>query len=424
MLDLKFVRENLDKVKAGLNKKHFTKVNIDFVLKQDDKRRDLIKAVDRIRAVKNKASGEIPRLEDKHKKKKIEEMQSFSEQEEKLNAQLTELEKELQELVEQIPNIPLDSVPEGEGEQDNKGIKTVGEKPSFDFEPKDHVKLGESLDLIDIQSAARISGSRFCYLKNEAVRLEFALAQFIIEKLTHRGFTPIVPPVLVKEHAMYGTGFFPADRNEIYHVNQSDDDLYLVGTAEVSLNMMHSEQILDLNKLPLHYIGFSTCFRREAGSWGKDTRGIIRVHQFDKLEMFSFCHPDKSYEEHELLLSLEEEIMKDIGFHYRIINICGGDLGSPAAKKYDIEVWMPTQNTFRELTSCSNCTDYQARRSKIRYKDKDGNNKFVHTLNGTACAIGRTLVAIFENYQQKDGSILIPEILRRYLDGQEKITVK
>ncbi len=239
-------------------------------------------------------------------------------------------------------------------------------------------------------------------------------------KLRSKGFTPILPPVLVREKAMEATGFFPADRNEIYTVNADDDNLFLAGTSEVPLCMLHADKILDAKDLPKRYFAFSTCFRREAGTYGKDTAGIIRVHQFDKMEMFSFCHPDNSEQEHELILKIEEEIMQDLGFHYRVINICGGDLGAPAAKKYDIEVWIPSQNKYRELTSASNCTDFQARRAKIRF-DNEGKKTLVHTLNGTAFASTRTLLAIMENYQQKDGTILIPPILRPYLGNQEKI---
>lgn len=282
------------------------------------------------------------------------------------------------------------------------------------------MELGTKHDLLDIETAAAMSGTRFAYLKNEAVMLEFALIQHVAHKLRSKGFTPIIPPVLVREPAMEATGFFPADRNEIYSVNADDDNLFLVGTSEVPLAMLHANQIINADQFPLRYFAFSSCFRREAGTYGKDTQGLIRVHQFDKVEMFSYVHPGKSEEEHEFILSIEEEIMQELGFHYQVINICGGDLGAPAAKKYDIEVWIPSQKKFRELTSCSNCTDFQARRAKIRFNDVDG-KKFVHTLNGTAIAVGRTLVAIMENYQQKDGSIIIPEILRPYLGNQEKI---
>ena len=266
-------------------------------------------------------------------------------------------------------------------------------------------------------------------MKNEGALLEFALLQYVMQKLHGKGFAPVIPPVLVKEEAMYATGFFPADRNEIYHVNPSTkdnpegDDLYLVGTSEVPLNMLHYKEILEDKDLPIRYAGFSTCFRREAGSYGKDTAGIIRVHQFDKIEMFIFCKPEDSEAQHELIRETEEEIMQELGFHYQLVNICGGDLGAPAAKKYDIEVWIPTQDKFRELTSCSNCTEFQARRSKIRYK-KDGKTEYLHTLNGTAMASARTIVAIIENYQNKDGSVTIPEVLRPFMAGITKIEKK
>ena len=327
-----------------------------------------------------------------------------------------------------IPNPPLESVPAGKDETENKVIKTVGKKPEFGFKPLDHVTIGKNLDLIDIETASQMSGTRFYYLKNDLVLLELALIQFVMQKLVSKGFKPILPPLLVKEKAMIATGFFPADRNEIYHVNPEDDDLYLIGTSEVPLCMLHAGQILEPGKLPLRYVGFSSCFRREAGTYGKDTHGIIRVHQFDKIEMFSFCHPSKSEEEHELIRSIEEEIMQELGFHYQVVNICGGDLGAPAAKKYDIEAWIPTQNRFRELSSCSNCTDYQARRAGIRYwveqsetLSKKSEKRFLHTLNGTAVAMARTLVAILENYQQRDGTVEIPDILRGYMGGRTHI---
>jgi seryl-tRNA synthetase len=425
MIDIKFIIENPESIKAGAAKKN-VKVDIDTLIKVYEERNQKLQRVEELRAKQNSESKEIPKSE--NKEKLLAEMGKVKEEIKLLAPKIEELEKQLDELALKIPNPPLDSVPNGEDENDNKVVKTHGEKPTFDFEPKDHIELGKSLDIIDIERGTRTSGARFYYLKNEAALLEFALIQHVIQKLTSKGFCPVIPPVLVKEEAMYGTGFFPADRNEIYHVNPKtaenpeNDDLYLVGTSEVPLTMLHASEILEEQKLPIRYCGFSTCFRREAGSYGKDTAGIIRVHQFDKIEMFSFCHPDKSEEEHELIRETEEEIMQDLGFHYQILNICGGDLGAPAAKKYDIEVWIPTQNKFRELTSCSNCTNFQARRSKIRYKNEKNENQYIHTLNGTATAIGRTLVAIIENYQNKDGSITIPEILRPYMGGRTKIS--
>lgn len=424
MLDIKFIIENPELAKKGAAKKH-ANVDIDKIVKLYEERNEKLQKVEALRARQNAVSKDIPTAE--NKEELLKEMGQVKEEIKSLEPEIETLETELDELALTVPNPTLDSVPEGSGEEDNVVVKTHGEKPVFDFEPKDHVTLGKALDIIDIERGTRASGARFYYLKNEAALLEFALLQHIIHKLNSKGFSPVIPPVLVKEEAMYATGFFPADRNEIYHVNPKtaenpdNDDLYLVGTSEVPLTMLHATEILEEQKLPIRYCGFSTCFRREAGSYGKDTTGIIRVHQFDKVEMYSFCHPDKSEEEHELIRETEEEIMQDLGFHYQVLNICGGDLGAPAAKKYDIEVWIPTQGKFRELTSCSNCTSFQARRSQIRYKDEHGKNNYIHTLNGTAVAIGRTLVAIIENYQNADGSITIPEVLRPYMGGRDKI---
>lgn len=417
MIDLKLLIEQPEKTKKAILKKRY-KGDLDKVIKMDEDRRAMMHEMETLKAEQNKVTKEIPAASDKApllaKSKEIKER--LKELEPKLEALKAEFETE----VLMIPNPTFDEVPAGGDDNDNEVLRTEGKKREFDFEPVDHLTLGKKLNLIDVDVAGQMSGSRSYYLKNEAVLLEFALIQLVMGKLVAKGFSPIIPPVLVKEQAMINTGFFPADKNEIYHVNPAEDDLYLVGTSEVPLCMLHSGQILEAEKLPLRYCGFSSCFRREAGSYGKDTHGILRVHQFDKIEMFSFCHPDKSRDEHKLILSIEEEIMKDLGFHYQVVNICGGDLGNPAAQKFDIEVWIPTQQKFRELTSCSNCTDYQARRANIRYKES-GENKMMHTLNGTAIAMTRVLVAIFENYQQKDGTIEIPEVLRAYLGGKQYI---
>jgi len=425
MLDIKFIIENPGLVKRGVARKNF-KADIDEIVKLYNDRNEKLQKFETIRAEQNALSGKVTKASKEEKNELIAEMTKMKEELKALEPAITELEAQIDSLAVQVPNPPGETTPDGT-EADNKPCKTHGTKPKFDFEPKDHIQLGTSLNLLDLERGTRTSGTRFYYLKNEAVLLEFALVQHILHKLAKKGFQPIIPPVLVKEEAMFATGFFPADKNEIYHVNPKseanpeNDDLYLAGTSEVPLTMLHYTEILPEEKLPLRYVGFSTCFRREAGSYGKDTAGIIRVHQFDKIEMFSFCHPDKSEEEHELIRSIEEEIMQELGFHYQVINICAGDLGAPAAKKYDIEVWIPTQGKFRELTSCSNCTNFQARRSKIRYKTKEGKNEYIHTLNGTACAMTRTLVAILENNQNADGSVNIPEILQPYLGGRTKI---
>lgn len=425
MLDVKFIIEDPQRIKDGAQKKH-VKVDVDKIVQLYTKRNELTQKADELRARQNEVSKQIPQTDDKENL--LKEMGQVKEAIKNLEPEIQNLEDEIDSLAQTIPNPPLASVPEGKDEESNEIVRTVGEKPTFDFEPKDHIQLGKDLDIIDIERGTRSSGARFYYLKGDAALLELALTQHVISKLSSKGFTPVIPPVLVKEEAMFATGFFPADRNEIYHVNPvteqnpEGDDLYLVGTSEVPLTMLHYTETLDEEKLPIRYCGLSSCFRREAGSYGKDTAGIIRVHQFNKIEMFSFCHPDKSEEEHELILSIEEEIMQDLGLHYQVVNICGGDLGAPAAKKYDIETWIPTQGKFRELTSCSNCTDFQSRRSRIKYKTKDNKKDYIHTLNGTATAMARMLVAIIENYQNADGSITIPEVLRPYFGSRDKIT--
>jgi len=333
--------------------------------------------------------------------------------------ELAEVEEELNQLAFQVPNPPLDDVPVGKSEKDNQVLREEGKKPKFDFTPRDYLDLAEDLDIIDVKRAAKASGTRFGYLKGEAALFEFALVQLAFETLAKEGFIPVIPPVMLKRKAMKGMGYLDRGEDEVYHLEK--DDLFLIGTSEQSVGAMHLDEIFKEKELPKRYVGFSTCFRREAGAYGRDTKGILRVHQFDKVEMFSFCHPDKSKEEHQFLLDQEEKLMKLLKLPYRVIDICTGDLGDPAAKKWDIEAWMPGQNQYRETHSTSNCTDWQARRLNIRYKGKDGVS-FVHTLNGTAFAIGRILIAILENYQQEDGSVVVPEAIRKYLPGgMEKI---
>lgn len=422
MIDLKKLRENRSDYEKGFKKKH-VQVEVDKLLNLDEAYRKKIVEVETMRAEKNEVSKVIPTLSDVEKREKIEGMKILGE---KLSHAETELEilfTNLRDLSAGAPNIPHESVPEGENDEENVVLRTVGTIRKFDFIPKDHIELGESLDLIDAETGAKVSGARFYYLKNELVQMEFALISWLLQKYVSKGFTPVTVPMLVKEEMMYATGFFPADKSEVYSVNPGEDDLYLVGTSEVPLAGLHMFKTLDAEQLPKRYIGFSSCFRREAGSYGKDTKGILRVHQFDKLEMFSFCHPEKSWKEHDFLLSIEEEILQELELPYQVVNICGGDLGAPAAKKYDCEVWIPTQEKYRELTSCSNCTDFQARRGNIRFKDEKGTH-FVHTLNGTAMASTRTLIAIMENYQQANGSIAIPKVIQSFMNGLTKINPK
>jgi seryl-tRNA synthetase len=335
-----------------------------------------------------------------------------------LEGRLQDYEGKLEYYLSRLPNITHETVPPGRDENDNVVVRVWGEKPSFNFKPMDHIDLGLKLDLIDVERAAKVSGARFAYLKNEASLLEFAIVRYALEKVVKEGFIPVIPPVLVKREAMYGAGFLPLGEDDVYWIR--GEDLCLAGTAEIPLAAMHMGEILDEDDLPLYYTGFSTCFRTEAGAHGRDTKGIFRVHQFDKLELFKFTTPEASWEEHEKLIGTVEQIYRGLNLHYRIVNVCSGELGVSAAKKYDLEVWLPGQGKYREVVSCSNCTDYQARRLNIRCrKDPREKPRFVHTLNSTAVAVGRVLVAIFENYQREDGSIRVPDALTPYLGFRE-----
>ena len=365
--------------------------------------------------MQKEAGREIARLSGPDKVAAIARVAQLAEDYKRLDAEAEELGEQFNQIWATIPNLVDDTAADGTTDADNQEIKRVGAPPSFDFTPSDFTTIGSSLDLVDMDRGAKVSGSRFGYLKGQAVLLEFALVRYAFDHLVAHGFTPMAPPVLVREQALYGTGFFPADREQVYAVPA--DDLYLVGTSEVPLAAYHTDEILE--SLPTRYAGFSTCFRREAGSYGRDTQGLFRVHQFDKVEMFVFTRPEDSREEHDRLLSIEEGIVQGLELPYRVVNVAAGDLGASAAKKFDIEAWFPSQQTYREITSCSNTTDYQARRLKVRYRSESG-NQLVHTLNGTAVAIGRMILAILENYQEADGSVAMPEVLIPYL-GFERI---
>jgi len=409
MLDIKFIRQNPEKVKKGCRKKK-VKVDITRVLTIDQEKRKYQKTLEELRAKQRRLSFETPLP--------LKKLTGIKNEIKKIEPRVKEKEQELKNLLLQIPNLPFDNVPEGKDEKGNVVIKEWGGKPKFDFKTKDYLELAEKLDLIDVKRAAKISGTRFGILKKEAVFLKFALRNFASEILIKEGFIPIDPPVMIRPEIMQAMGYVERGRDEIYYLK--DDNLCLIGTAEQALGPIHADEILEEKQLPKRYIAFTPCFRREAGSYGKDTKGIFRVHQFDKIEMFSFSHPQKSQKEHQFLLSCEEKLMQALKIPYRMVQICTGDLGDPAAAKYDIEAWLPGQGCYRETHSTSNCTDFQARRLNIRYKEKSGKLSFVHTLNGTAFAIGRILIAIFENYQQKDGSIKIPEVLQKYL-GRKKV---
>ena len=409
MLDVKMVRSQPDEVRRSLQRRGASTSSLDEFLTVEEERRRLVTEVEAMRA-ERKAASEAIGARKKAGEDASAEMTATRELGDRIKqreGELDAVEARLKTLLLDIPNIALDDVPDG-GEEDSVVLREVGERPSFDFEIKDHLDLGVALDIIDMERAARASGSRFAYLKGDLVLLQFALVRFALDVIVAKGFRPVLPPVLVREEAMYGTGFFPADEQQIY---RTTDGECLVGTSEVPLAALHMEEFLEAEQLPLRYTAYSSCFRREAGAAGRDTRGILRVHQFDKLEMFSFCLPEQSAFEHELILSAEEEILQLLELPYRVVNIAAGDLGAPAAQKFDCEAWMPGQAQYREVTSCSNCTDYQARRLDCRYRTEKG-PRFVHTLNGTGIAVGRTLIAIMENYQRADGTIDVPQALQ------------
>ena len=418
MLDIKLIRNNPEDVKKRLAARNFKTAVVDEILDLDKNKREYQQKLEDIRSQKNQFNKNIQKFSAQEKKEKLGEMARLVKEESKIEDEMKETTETFNKLILELPNLPLPDVKKGKDETNNEVVKTVGQPTKLDFKTKNHLELGEQLDLIDTKTAAKVAGSRFAYLKNEAVLLEFALINYAFDVLTKEKFQPVVPPVMIKEEMMAGLGYLgDQGEAEIYHFTK--DKLYFVGTAEHSLIPMQADEILLEKNLPLRYAGFSTAFRREAGSYGKDTRGILRVHQFDKVEMVSFTKPEVSDKEHEYLLSLSEKLIQALNLPYRIVKMCTGDLAYPSARTYDIECWIPSENKFRETHSISSCTDYQARRLKIRYKSKNGKNELVHTLNGTAFAIGRTLIAILENYQQKDGSVKIPEVLQKYCGFKE-----
>ena len=402
MIDIKFVRENLEETKNLIAKRH---VDIDWetLLKLDDERKELQNNIETLRAKQNELSKSKERSDEAVEVKRMIK---------DLEPKLSEVEENFKVAIMAIPNIPLEDVPEGTDETGNNVLKKVGEIKRQ--KGLDHYELAKALDLIDVERATKVSGSRFYYLKNEAVELEFALVRYVLDIVKKENFQPIIPPILIKEDMAWGSGHFEAINDDAYHTTQ--DNMVVIGTSEQSILPYYANETL--TELPKRFIGFSTCLRREAGSYGKDVTGILRTHQFDKLEMFSFCAPEESQNEHELIISLEEKIMQGLELPYQMVALCTGDMGLPSAKTIDLETWMPSQEKYRETHSSSNCTDFQARRLKIRYRSTvDGQLSagYVHTLNGTALAIGRTLVAILENYQNDDGSIDIPKVLHPYL---------
>ncbi|HWW89249.1 MAG TPA: serine--tRNA ligase [Solirubrobacteraceae bacterium] len=408
MLDLKRIRDEPEAVRAALRRRDERLAGaVDRVLELDQRRRALLPGLEGLRAEQNDASARIRAASDTaEREREIEAMRSVAARVKELEQELVVIERDLHEALAPLPNLPDPTAAAG---PEDELVREVGAVPELDFEPRDHLELAGAM--IDMDHAAIVSGSRFAYLKGELVMLELALVRWAIQKLCGHGFEPVIPPVLVRERALYGTGFLPDTEQQIYQL--PEDELYLVGTSEVALASLHDGEIIEAGRLPLRYAGFSSCFRREAGAAGKDTRGIFRVHQFDKVEMFSFVAPEEARAEHERILSIEEEILGELGLPYRVMNIAVAELGSSAAKKYDCEVWLASQSRYRELTSCSDTTDYQARRLNIRMR-RDKRTLTPHTLNGTAVAVGRTIVALLENGQRADGSVQLPEVLVPY----------
>jgi seryl-tRNA synthetase len=422
MIDIKLLRDNPKKISENL-KKRGSKIDLKKISLTDQKRRKLLQEIENLRANQNQANQAIVKANGQEKEKKIMAMKKIAEEIKGLSPKLQKIEDEVGILILELPNILRADIKLGKSSDDNEIIKIVGKPPKFSakggFPAKDYLTLAKELDLIDVERAAKVSGSRFGYLKNETVLLEFALVQLAFDILRKESFTIMVPPVMISGQAMAAMGFLTTHgQDEVYRLEK--DNLYLVGTSEQSIGPYHMNEILPKESLPLRYAGFSTCFRREAGSYGKDTKGILRVHQFDKIEMFSFTTPEQSDKEHEFLLSVEEKLMQELELPYRVVKLCSADTGTAAARTYDIETWLPSENRYRETHSTSNCTDYQARGLNIRYKNKaTGKNELVHTLNGTAFAIARLLIVILENYQQCDGSILVPEVLQKYIGIKE-----
>jgi len=407
MLDPRVLRENPDAVAESLTRRGMD-VDLDALVSLEAEHRSALQEAEELRSRQKNAGKEIATLEGEAKQNAIDEVSGLAASVKEATARADELAERFRAAWLEVPNLVDPTAAHGYTDEDNVAIKHHGDAGT---EGTDHATLGEALDIIDTERAAKVSGSRFGYLKGKGALLELSLVRWAMDHLVTAGFTPMIPPVLVREHALEGTGFFPEAREQVYEIPK--DELFLVGTSEVPLAAYHGDEILESDDLPLRYAGFSTCFRREAGTYGKDTAGIFRVHQFDKVEMFVFTTPDASNDEHERLLEVEEQLVQQLDVPYRVVNVAAGDLGASAAKKFDIEAWFPGEQAFREVTSCSNTTDYQARRLKVRYRDDSGNT-LAHTLNGTACAVGRTILAILENHQQPDGSVMIPEALRSY----------
>ncbi len=420
MIDIKLVRKEPERVKELLSRRDpIYAERIDELLTVDRERRTLLTEMEQLKAKRNKLSKEIGKLFKEGKREealKIKaEVEEISEKAKQLERELKDVEERFQKLILSIPNIPHPSVPVGEDENDNVVVRYWGEKPEFDFEPVPHWEIAEKIGILDFERAAKLAGSRFVVYRKWGAKLERALINFMLDLHTQEhGYEEVIPPFLVNTKTMTGTGQLPKFEEDLYKIE--NEDLWLIPTAEVPLTNLHAGEILPEKELPKYYTAYTPCFRREAGAHGRDVRGIMRLHQFNKVELVKIVHPEKSYEELEKLVREAEKVLQLLGLHYRVVELCTGDLGFSAAKTYDIEVWIPSQNRYREISSCSNCEDFQARRAQIRFRDKEGKTRLVHTLNGSGLAVGRTVIAILEQYQQEDGSVVVPEVLRDYVN--------
>ena len=422
MLDVKLLRENLDEVKKRMATRGAT-VDWDQFLSLDRERRDALAQIERLKEKKNRLSGEIGKLKKAGADASalMREGEEVSESIRNSEGPLADIEARFDQFMLTLPNLPHPGVKVGKNETENREVRRWGEPPKFDFTPKNHWDIGEELGILDFARAAKIAGARFAVYRDAGAKLERALINFMLDlHTTENGYKEMLPPALVNRASLVGTGQLPKFEEDLFHL--APGDYFLIPTAEVPLTNLHRDEMIEREELPIKYVAYTPCFRSEAGSYGKDVRGLIRQHQFNKVEMVKLCEPETSYEELESMAQNAEEVLRRLELPYRVVELCTGDMGFPSAKTYDLEVWLPGQSTYREISSCSNCEDFQARRANIRYrKEKKGRPLFVHTLNGSGLAVGRTLVAVLENYQQKDGSVIVPKVLRSYMGGLERI---
>lgn len=422
MLDIKMIRQNTDEIKERLATRGVKAETIDALLEKDKRRRELLVETEGLKQKRNEVSAEIANA--KRNKQDatdaIKEMREVGAKIKSLDEELEEVEATVKDMASRLPNLPNPTIPVGPDESANVELRKVGTPREFDFEPKAHWDIGEDLEILDFDRGAKVSGARFVYYKGLGARLERAVYNFMLDEHAKEGYTEMLPPYIVNAQTMYGTGQFPKFKEDVYQVN--GEDMTLIPTAEVPLTNYYRDEVIPTEKLPVYFTALTPCFRSEAGSAGRDTRGLIRMHQFNKVEMVKFSKPENSYDELEKMTQNAGNIMEKLGLPYHVITLSTGDMGFSAAMTHDLEVWMPAQNKYREISSCSNCEDFQARRAHIQYRDENGKLNFVHTLNGSGLAVGRTVAAILENYQNEDGSVTVPEALRPYLGGLEKIT--